>query len=253
MSRTDISRQTKAASQKVLENYPKIAALHRDPRGLPIPVNVRVNPHTRKPNFAFRDICKEIGLICDGKCSVTGTPLDLEDVWFVTSPDLAFVPLGLPREAPMCGEAKNFTLQVCPYFGVSGYARLSNDQANAMAPGVLQSNETIDPITPLQFVAIKVSGFSFVPRPSELRYVPDRNFKEVELWANRALVQTLAEHETRAKLTAARDRALECEPESEWPEWSKPSIDGSLTDNWPWKTPNAKTVMLQYAAQLYGD
>lgn len=253
MNRADVSRQTKTAAKNILDDYPKIAALQRDPRGLPIPANVTVDPNTGKPVFAVRDIGKEISLVCDGKCSVTGTRLDVKDVWFVTTLDLAFAPYGLPREAPMCGEAKDFVLQVCPYFSFPGYTRLSDNQAVAMAPKLHQGNKKVDPIAPTQSVAIKVSGLSFVPLPDELRYVPDRNFNAVEIWANRAIAQTLSKLEQSQKLQAARNNALKYGPESKWPEWSSPSIDGSLTNNWPWKTPNAKSLMLQRARQLYGQ
>jgi hypothetical protein len=89
MNRSDYARATKEASSRHVEAFPKVAALPRDARGLPIPANLARNAQTGKPIFTGADLNKEIDLLCEGRCAVTGAKFDTGDVWFVTTTDLA--------------------------------------------------------------------------------------------------------------------------------------------------------------------
>ncbi|MDF2233027.1 hypothetical protein P2H44_10730 [Albimonas sp. CAU 1670] len=250
MNRAEISRSTKEASERWIEEFPKVAAMERDPRGLPIPTNVSYDSKNGKPIFAITNPIKEIELFCSQKCAVTGTLLDTEDVWFVTTPDLAFVPFGLLMDAPMCGEAKDFTLRVCPYFGIRNYDRLSDKQAKAMAPKLSDVSSEKSAQTPSEFVAIKVRGFRGEPTAEGMRYLPSRHYLSVEFWEGRNCLRVIDEQGVRAELAQGRKKASTiCQP-TQWPSWTKMSLDGSLNGHWPWAQPRMKEFLLHEARKF---
>lgn len=249
MNRAEISRSTKEASEKWIDKFPKIAAMERDPRGLPIPANVSYDSKNGKPNFAITNPIKEIELFCAQKCGVTGTPFDTEDVWFITTPDLAFVPFGQLMDAPMCAEAKDFTLQVCPYFGMKNYERLSDMQARAMAPKLAADNSNTVYEMPTEFVAIKVKGFEAGLSQSGLRYLPSRHYARVEYWKERNRLSVIESEDVGAKIAAGLKKAMTILPHDQWPESAtmsaKVSLDGSLNGRWPWAHCETKEHLLQ--------
>lgn len=250
MNRAEISRSTKQSSEKWIEKFPKVAALSRDPRGLPIPVNVSYDSKNGKPIFAITNPIKEIELFCSQKCAVTGTLLDTEDIWFITTTDLAFIPFGLLMEAPMCGEAKDFTLRVCPYFGVRNYDRLSDEQAKAMAPKLSDKSSGKSYQTPAEFVAIKVTGFRGEPTPSGMRYLPSRNFSRVEFWKEQNCLRVVEGEDVRTEIVKGMKKASTIHPPAQWPSWAEMSVDGRLDGHWPWAQPGMKEFLLQEARKL---
>lgn len=174
MSRADQARATKEASAKIIATFPKVASLTRDSRNLPVPANVARDPISGRPIFATSDLEKEIDLLCNGKCAVTGTKLEQDDVWFISTPDMAFHPFGLILDAPVCGEAKDFSMQVCPYFSLKNYQALSSDQKDAMSRNVQGFDPIKTFIQPSRFAAVRVRGFQLRPTASGMRYLPSR-------------------------------------------------------------------------------
>jgi len=244
MNRAEISRSTKRSSENWIAKFPKIAAMERDPRGLPIPANVSYDSKNGKPVFAIRNPINEIELFCSQKCSVTGTLLDIDDVWFVTTPDLALVPFGLLMEAPMCGEAKDFTLRVCPYFGIRDYERLSDKQAKAMAPKLSDVSAGKSAQTPSVFVAVRVAGFMGQPTAGGMRYLPSRHYSKIEFWKERNCLRVVDAHGVRTEIAQALKRAASIYPPAQWPSWATSSLDGSLNGHWPWAQPEIKEFLL---------
>lgn len=250
MNRAEISRSTKQSSEKWIEKFPKVAAMERDPRGLPIPANVSYDSKNGKPIFAITDPTREIELFCSQRCAVTGTLLDTEDVWFVTTPDLAFVPFGRLMEAPMCGEAKDFTLRVCPYFGIRNYERLSDEQAKAIAPKLSGESSGKSTRTPAEFVAIKVTGFRGEPTSDGMRYLPSRHYARIEFWKERNCRRVVEGEDVRTEIVKGMEKASRIYPPAQWPNWVKMSLDGSLSGYWPWAQPGTKEFLLQEARKL---
>lgn len=109
MKRSEISRMTKETSREWREKFPKVAAMETDPRGLPIPANIGSNSENTKTFFSIRNMTKEIDLFCSQKCAVTGSFLEVDDVWFIANPGSAFSPFGVLTDAPMCGDARAFS------------------------------------------------------------------------------------------------------------------------------------------------
>lgn len=250
MKRAEIYRSTKEASERWIEEFPKVTAMARDPRGLPIPANVSYDSKNGKPVFAVTNPIKEIELFCAQKCAVTGTLLDTEDVWFVTTPDLAFVPFGLLMDAPMCGEAKDFTLRVCPYFGIRDYDRLSDRQAKAMAPKLPEVSSSKSAQTPSEFVAIKVTGFRGEPTAEGMRYLPSRHYASVEFWEERNCLRVIEGQGVRAEIDQGLEKASTICPPAQWPSWATMSLDGSLNGHWPWAQHGMKDFLLQEARKF---
>ncbi|NGM24329.1 hypothetical protein G3576_30355 [Roseomonas stagni] len=245
MDRAMISSATKEASERWLSDFPKVSALDRDPRGLPIPQNVTVDPKNGKPVFAVRDAEREIELLYSKKCSVTGTNLDSNDVWFVTTPDLAFVPFGAIQDAPICGEAKEFTLRVCPYFGLSNYTRLTDGQAQAIIPA-LSATIPSDHRTPTEFVAVQVTGFQVRFTRQGLRYYPSRHYRKIELWSKQIRQRVVEGREVRSAIEEGLRKGLQIPPD-QWPAWSRSTLDGSLNGCWPWDQSEEKEQLIQVA------
>lgn len=231
-----------------MEKFPKVAAMERDPRGLPIPANV--SSKNGKPTFAITSSMKEIELFCSQRCAVTGTLLDTEDVWFVTTPDLAFLPFGRPMEAPMCGEAKDFTLRVCPYFGIRNYERLSDEQAKAMAPKLSDESSGKSTQTPTEFVAIKVTGFIGEPTLGGMRYLPSRHYARIEFWKEQNCLRVVEGEDVRTEIVNGLKKASTIHPPAQWPNWVNISLDGRLNGQWPWAQPGMKEFLLQEAGKL---
>lgn len=250
MNRSEISRSTKESSRKWIEKFPKVAAMERDPRGLPIPANVSRDSKNGKPVFAITNPIKEIELFCSQKCAVTGTLLDVEDVWFITTPDLAFVPFGLLLDAPMCGEAKDFTLRVCPYFGVRNYDRLSDIQAKAMVPKLPDASSGKRYQTPAGFVAVKVTGFRGEPTADGMRYLPSRHYSSIEFWEEQNCLRVIDGQGVRAEIAQGLEKAATIFPPAQWPSWATMSLDGSLNGHWPWARPGMKEFLLQEATKF---
>ncbi len=250
MNRAEVSRSTKESSEKWIEKFPKVAAMPRDPRGIPIPANVSYESRTGKPIFAITDPIKEIELFCSQKCAVTGTLLDTADVWFVTTPDLAFVPFGLLMEASMCGEAKDFTLRVCPYFGIRNYERLTDNQAKAIAPKLSAGSTDIGNLAPAEFVAVKVTGFRGEPTAEGMRYLPSRHYASIEFWKERNCVRVVDGLDVRTEIVKGLEKASMVRPPAQWPSWAKISLDGSLNGHWPWAQPGTKEFLLQEARKF---
>jgi hypothetical protein len=254
MNRSKISRSTKEASEQWINDFPKVAAMERDPRGLPIPANVKYDSKNGKPIFASTNPIKEIELFCSQNCAVTGTLLDTEDVWFITTPDLAFVPFGHLMDAPICGEAKDFTLRVCPYFGIKNYDRLSDMQAKAMVPKLSDESSGKSYQTPAEFVAIKVTGFRGEPTADGMRYLPSRHYARIEFWKERNCLRVIDGQDVRAEIVEGLKKAMKLLPHDQWPESftksAKISLDGSLNGHWPWAQPGMKEFLLQEAGKL---
>ena len=250
MNRAEISRSTKEASEQWINDFPKVAAMERDPRGLPIPANISCDSKSGKPMFAIRNPIKEIELFCSQKCAVTGTLLDTEDVWFITTPDLAFVPFARLEEAPMCGEAKDFTLRVCPYFGIRNYDRLSYMQAKVMAPKLSDESSGNRNETPDEFVAIKVTGFRGEPTSGGMRYLPSRHYARIEFWKERNCRRVAVGQDVRTEIAKGMEKASTVSPPAQWPNWVKMSLDGSLSGYWPWAQPGMMEFLLQEARKL---
>lgn len=251
ISRAEISKTTKKASEKCLTDFPKVSAMDRDPRGLPIPANVTDDTKNGKPNLGVRNAVQEIELFCAGKCSVTGTFLDVDDVWFVTTPDLAFVPFGLLMDAPMCCEAKDFTLQVCPYFGISNYIRLTDKQAKAMVPNLSIDSPKKSYTVPSEFVAVKVAGFRADLIEGNLRYLPSRHYTRIEFWKERNCQRVIEGQKIREEIIKGCEKASSMLQPEKWPAWTKISLDGSLNGYWPWTQPEAKEALMQAAIKRY--
>lgn len=250
MNRAEVSRSTKESSEQWIEKFPKVAAMLRDPRGIPIPANVSYESRTGKPIFAITDPIKEIELFGSQKCAVTGTLLDIEDVWFVTTPDLAFVPFGRLMEAPMCGEAKDFTLRVCPYFGMRGYEPLSDEQAKAIAPRLPDGSAVRSTKAPAEFVAVKVTGFWGEPTAEGMRYLPSRHYASIEVWKERTCVRVIEGQDVRTEIAKGLEKALAISAPEQWPSWAKMSLDGRLNGHWPWAQPGMKELLLQEAKKF---
>ncbi len=222
----------------------------QDPRGLPIPANVSYDSENGKPIFAITNPIKEIELFCSQKCAVTGTLLDTEDVWFITTPDLAFTPFVCLMEAPMCGEAKEFTLRVCPYFGIRNYDRLSDAQAKAIAPKL--SNEILGKSykNPAEFVAIKVTGFRGEVTAGGMRYLPSRHYARIEFWKERNCLRVIDGQDAQAEIAKGLQNASKMYPRANWPGWAEMSVDGRLNGYWPWAHAGMKEFLLQEARKL---
>lgn len=250
MNRAEISQSTKETSDKWIEKFPKVAAMEQDPRGLPIPANVSYDSKNGKPIFAITNPIKEIELFCSQNCAVTGTLLDTEDVWFITTPDLAFAPFGLLMEAPMCGEAKDFTLRVCPYFGIRSYDRLSDMQAKAMVPKLSDESSGKSYQTPAEFVAIKVTGFRGEPTADGMQYLPSRHYARIEFWKERNCLRVIDGQDVRAEIGKGLQNASKMYPRANWPDWAEMSVDGRLNGHWPWAQPGMKEFLLQEAGKL---
>ncbi|QEW28647.1 hypothetical protein [Roseovarius indicus] len=253
MNRADISRATKDAYERLEHQFPKISTMPRDPRGLPIPANVAANPGNGKSIFAVIDLNKQIDLFCSKRCAVTGTVLDPTDVWFVTTSDSALVPFGLFLDAPMCGEAKDFTLQVCPYFGISGYSRISDDQAKAMVSGRNTLISGNDKSLPSEFLAVRVNGFTVVPTSQGLHFLPDRHYSRIEWWVGRTCKRVVEGPEVRVEIAKGIQDGLSKLAAGQWPQWAKQSLDGSLIDCWPWEEPRAAETLFHKAKELNGE
>ena len=244
MNRADFARATKAASSRLVDTYPKVAALPRDARGLPIPANLARDAETGRPLYAGADLNKEIALLCGGRCAVTSTQLDTRDVWFVTTPDLALNPMGMMLDAPICGEAKDFSLQVCPYFSIRGYEGLSLAQKDAITKG-----QGIDPVAtsllPSRFAAVRVQGFNTTPTSKGMRYRPSRTYTCVEFWRE-GVREELFEGD--AVRTLMEDY-LKGTGTDRWPDWARQTISGVLDGLWPWNAPNAREILLRMTAE----
>lgn len=252
MNRTDISRATKEASEELIEQFPKILAMPRDPRGLPIPANVSYDTKNGKPFLGITNAGKEIDLFCSGKCVVTGTKLDIDDVWFVTTPILAFSPQLLLMDAPMCGEAKDFTLQVCPYFGIRNYVRLTDDQATAIVPQLSSDSHGSNSQLPSEFVAVKVTGFHGEFTKNGIRYLPSRQYTRVEFWKERTCQRAIEGEHIREEIAKGTQKAAGITPPEQWPQWAQLSLDGSLSGSWPWDQIGIKEAMIKHARELSG-
>jgi len=243
MNRSDYARATKESASRLVDTYPKIAALPRDARGLPIPANLARDAQTGRPIFAGADLNKEIDLLCEGRCAVTGTKLETDDVWFVSAPDLALSPFGMILDAPICGEAKDFSLQVCPYLSVRNYQGLSGAQKDAIT-----NNQGFDrvekSVLPSRFVAVRVQGFNTTPTKTGMEYRPSRTYTRVEFWKEGILEQSLEGDAIKALLDEQYQRVKTMRPGA-WPEWVHQSIDGTLDGLWPWNTPGAKEILLR--------
>lgn len=250
MNRAEISRSTKESSEKWIEKFPKVAAMGRDARGLPIPANVSYDSKNGKPIFAITNAIKEIELFCSQKCVVTGTLLNTEDVWFITTLDLAFTPFFFLMEAPMCGEAKDFTLRVCPYFGIRNYDRLSDIQAKAIAPKLSDKSLGKSYKIPAEFVAIKVTGFRGEPTAGGMRYLPSRHYAKIEFWKERNCLRVIDGQDARAEIANGIQNATKMYPRANWPDWAEMSIDGRLNGYWPWDQAGMKEFLLQEAKKL---
>ena len=243
MNRSDYARATKEASSRLVEAYPKIAALPRDARGLPLPANLACDAKTGRPIYAGADLNKEIDLLCEGRCAVTGAKLDTGDVWFVSTPDLALSPFGMILDAPICGEAKDFSLQVCPYFSIRNYQRLSDAQKDAIT-----KNQGVDriekSILPSRFAAVRVQGFNMTPTANGMVYRPSRTYTRVEFWKEGVPEQAFKGDTIKNLLVEHYARAKEMFPGA-WPEWVHQSIDGTLDGLWPWNEPRARDILLK--------
>lgn len=68
--------------QSLLDASPRVAALKRDVRGLPVPFVVMWS-RDGKPNFIVNDTHKVFACVQDGLCSICGDRLDDGDVWFL--------------------------------------------------------------------------------------------------------------------------------------------------------------------------
>ena len=250
ISRAEISRATKKASEKCLADFPKISAMERDPRGLPVPANVTYDTKNGKPNLGITNAIQEIELFCSRKCSVTGTLLDVEDVWFVTAPDLAFIPFLFLMDAPMCGEAKDFTLRVCPYFGMNNYTRIADEQAKAMVPKLSVGSSTTNYRIPAEFVAVKVAGFRADLIGGALQYLPSRHYTRIEFWKERNCHRVVEGQEIRAEIVKRLEKASAILPPEKWPTSATASLNGSLNGYWPWADPGTKEALIELARKL---
>ncbi|WP_092892069.1 hypothetical protein [Roseicitreum antarcticum] len=199
--------------------------------------------------FATSDLNKEIDLLCDGKCAVTGTKFDTDDVWFISTPDLALYPFGLCLDAPVCGEAKDFSLQVCPYFSLKNYQALSSEQKDAMS----RNRQGVDPIKefvqPTKFAAVRVRGFQVQPTASGMRYLPSRRYTRVEFWKERSCEQVAEGAELDLLLNENFQIADGIFQKVKWPDWAHASFNGNLNGLWPWNIPGARDILLQAARE----
>lgn len=94
--------------------------LPRDKRGYPIPVNVLWD--NGQPVFAANNMDVEIKLIQQGRCSVSGATLNLDNVRLVTSPLNALSKNEIVAlDSPVHVDALEYALKVCPYLALNQY------------------------------------------------------------------------------------------------------------------------------------
>jgi hypothetical protein len=150
----------------------------------------------------------------------------------------------------MCGEAKDFTLRVCRYFGIRNYDRLSDMQAKAIASKLSDKNLGKSYKNPDEFVAIKVTGFRGEPTAGGMRYLPIRHYSRIEFWKERNCLRVIEGPDAQAEIANGMQNAAKMYPRANWPDWTEMSVDGRLNGYWPWDQAGMKEFLLQEAKKL---
>lgn len=172
---------------------PSVAKLPRDRRGYPIPANVLWQ--NGKPIFAANDARFEIDAVKNGLCSVTGDLLKDDDVWLIAGPRSILDPRGMVFDHPVCREAKDYSMRVCPYLATPHYKGLSTQAKVNLAAKV--GGTTNNPLRPWQDmevqVAAKVRGIRIaLDHENGILYLPTRDYVVVEVWSGGRVLEHYA-------------------------------------------------------------
>lgn len=218
---------------------PKIAVLPRDGRGYPIPANV-----LRKENgtavFTANDAHWEWHALQQSLCAVTGTKMDDDDVWMICGPGSAFDPRGMINDLPVCGEAKDYAMKVCPYLATFRYQGLTPEQKARINLGPNRKGiDVTRDYTPMdRHIAARVNGFIITQsKEGGIMYLPNRLYEEVEVWVDGKRTQhtvgpdaVMKEHLTEglANLLSAGISLADI------PEYFLLALSGDIGGHFPW-------------------
>jgi hypothetical protein len=158
---------------------PRISALPRDRRGLPIPVTV-LRDDQGLPHFTINDSRMAARCYREGRCGICGETLGALKC-FVGGPGSAFHPAGLYFDGPMHRDCAAYALGVCPYLAVAG-GYTKSVGARTLRPGslggrtLLTVDPTIHPDQPAVFVLGSCRRFSLT---ASGRFKPERPWAEL--------------------------------------------------------------------------
>lgn len=145
--------------------------------------------------------------------------------------------------------SKEFTLRVCPYFGVRGYQPVSDEQAKVMASDLHSANFGRDFEAPDEFVAIKVKGFHGEPTEGGLLYVPCRQYTRIEYWRDRSCYRVIENEAIESELKQGLKIASENLSIDGISDLQKKiaeiSLDGTLNGHWPWEQKGLRESLLE--------
>jgi hypothetical protein len=141
------------------------------------------------PLFSVNDGDKMNSALLDDCCPVCGDKL-LRGRWFVGGPRSAFDPAGCYFDAPMHGECKDYSMQVCPWLAAPKYLKIVGPK-KAEAANLQAIDHTSIPGRPDPFVAVLARGQTIlhpetVTSPFLVR--PLRPYIRVEYWRHGKLL-----------------------------------------------------------------
>lgn len=212
---------------------PRIAALPREHRGLPIPFISMVDK-TGRAHLTVNDA--EKAHLCDvqDRCAICGARFKREPRWYVGGPGSAFHAQGAYLDPPVHFDCGRYALQVCPFIAAPRYVRRIEDATlRGLTPeqtGYGVAVETgVEPERPLFFVFATARRQHVARHVSHSpAYFPIRPWGLVEFWRHGARMTWAEARELYANTPGVRrfdelphwpeppDPATEFEPPGEW-------------------------------------
>lgn len=164
---------------------PRMAALPKDRRGLPVPYIVLVTDDGT-PHFTINDSRKVAKVLRERRCAICGGKHH-RGLWLVGGPMSAFHEDGAYLDPPLHFECAQYALKVCPYLAAPKYSgRL--DDATLTAQQVEQErlltlvDHTMLPDRPDVFVAGMTLDYQVIERPTGPAILPKRPWKQVRFF-----------------------------------------------------------------------
>lgn len=167
---------------------PNIAALPKDRRGYPIPFIVQIDP-AGVPLFTVNDNGRQLECVFKKICPICGVRLS-KQLWYVGGPKSAFHKYGCYHDSAMHYECMAYALRVCPYLAMRGkradMEKILPHMQKRMGSGAILVDPTMEPGTPVVFVAVMATGRTLIGEPPMVDSRPLRPYLAVEFWKDGA-------------------------------------------------------------------
>ena len=90
---------------------------------------------------------------------------DPDDIWtaalqeaYASAPNDEVILGGLYNDPPVCGEAKDYAMQVCPYLAMPSYAKMKEKVRDTIMAQYVAVDPTMDPNKPDAFAVTRING-----------------------------------------------------------------------------------------------